>query len=201
MRRRRGRSVSDAAGIGPAAGVQRKEIEDSCRRVLTGFRACEVACHRTYAPLPASRKLRRPFGRPAPLSASAERGSVAGRGLDQRVYIKTSITSLLQNPVDSTEVQTLSVRHGLQMLRQWVCVTRFVWNPETMRVPVGGTGTPVQCLAANRAWTRRFVRKRCGFSSACAASGPRSAPRSRTSGDTAPWRDRARGRGGHRTRP
>ncbi len=35
----------------PFPGAPQKRIADSCRRVLTGFRACEVVRHRTYAPV------------------------------------------------------------------------------------------------------------------------------------------------------
>ena len=72
--------------------VLRKNIEDSFRRVLTVFRACEVARHRTYPPLPASRKLTCPFGRAAPLSAPADRGSPARPGSGRKFHFKTVIT-------------------------------------------------------------------------------------------------------------
>ena len=76
------------AGSGRAA----KEIEHSCLRGLTGFCACEVARHRTSAPLPASRKLGYPFGRPAPPSAPAARASPARPGPVMKSYLKTGST-------------------------------------------------------------------------------------------------------------
>ena len=79
----------------PGTGHVAKKIEDSCHRVLTGFCACEVARHRTYPPLPASRKLGCPFGRPAPPSAAAGRGSPARPRPGKKVYLKTSSTFTL----------------------------------------------------------------------------------------------------------
>ena len=76
-------------------GRAAKKIEGSCLRVLTGFCACEVARHRTDAPLPASRKLGCPFGHPAPPSAPAGRASPARPGPGKKVYLKTSSTFTL----------------------------------------------------------------------------------------------------------
>ena len=69
-----------------------KKIEKSCRRVLTAPCACEVARQRTLRSLPASRKLGRPCGGPAPPSAPAARETSACPGLANEFYFKTSIT-------------------------------------------------------------------------------------------------------------
>ena len=66
-----------------------KKVEKSCCGDLTGFCACEVACHRTFQPLPASEELTYPFGCTAPGSACAARRFIVGPGREEDVHLKT----------------------------------------------------------------------------------------------------------------
>ena len=79
---------TSAGGIAACDTGAKKAREILLRMDLTGFCACEVACHRTFQPLPASEELTYLFGCTAPGYKRGKRPHVKGGAYDpERVQL------------------------------------------------------------------------------------------------------------------
>ena len=201
----------DRRSPAPSA-VSGQEIRRILPQGIDGVRAAPDGSPPARPPPPWLREAASAFRPLSTRSALSERRSRGRPGLVENFQLKTGSRATCRSLGWEWDGRRLSVSFEVKATVRWHFSVVYAGKPSATAHRGSNLNTMRLAVAMRRTDLSRFRpgehgslviggRNRVGFSSAGEAIGPRSARARRTSGGTAPWRDRARVRGERRIRP